>query len=174
MDEFSYEIGRLSGILEAMSAINGKTNHGFTFEIVALESDESIETKTENFLKESYPDALIMFDNLQSWREDLSKIIEKWLFHYQPHKDINGNTIQGGYGSGAAYLQDVYESFSMSSESFRADFLAEIIDSIEVLLNVRRALSVSLNTKSWYECDWDDVVLEGSKGNIFIHLGVSD
>jgi hypothetical protein len=171
MNEFSYGIGRLNGILEAMCWVNGKRNHGYTFEIVVLEADKSVEAATEEFLKESYSDAIITFNSIQSWREELSRIFGRWLFSYQPYKDSLGNIIQE---SSDDYLQDIFNSFSLSDESSRVYFINEIMDLIEATLTVKSGLSVSLNTQSWYECDWDDVVLEGINGNVFIHLGVSD
>jgi hypothetical protein len=171
MDKFNYGIGKINGIFEAMSFVNGKRNHGYTFEIVVLEKDKSIEVETEELLKESYADALITFSSIQSWREELSRIFKKWFFSYQPYRDTHGNIIQENSGD---YLQDVFHSFALSDESFRDYFINEITDLIEATLTVQSGLSVSLNTKNWYECDWDDVVLEGMNGNVFIHLGVSD
>ena len=174
MDKFSYEIGRFSGILEGFSYVNNKTNHGFSFEIKILDSENSIESSAERYLKNMYSDAEISFDSLKSWESMLTSYIEKWLFCYQPHNDLKNNEINGGCGSYFSFLKDTDESFSLFNASFRKDFISDLCSIIESNLKIIRGVEVKLKTENWYECDWNDIALEGENGNIFIHLGVSD
>ena len=174
MDKFSYEIGRIAGILECFSYVNNKTNHGFSFEIKVLDAKKTIEDSSTAYLRNMYPDSEINFESVSDWKSVLKSCFEKWLFCYQPHRDDEGNMIEGGCGSYFSYLKDIDNSFSMSDSGFREEFIIEILASIESTLNVIRAVQVHLNTKEWYECDWNDLALEGKNGNLFLHLGVSD
>ncbi|CAA6822993.1 MAG: Unknown protein [uncultured Sulfurovum sp.] len=70
---------------------------------------------------------------------------------------------------------DTNNNFNMSdSADYRKEFITELCNSLESNLCVNRAIEVIIKTKGWYECDWNDIALEGEKGNVFIHLGVSD
>jgi len=174
MRDFDYELGRIKGILEGFSYVNNKTNHGFTFRIDILGSEHSLEESSNEFLKNMYSDAQVSFEPIKSWVPTLSSYFEKWLFCYQPHKDGKGNTMAGGCGSYYSYLKDIDSSFNLYHKTFRNEFISELCNSIESIINVVRAVEVRLNTKDWYEVDWNDIALEGKKGNLYIHLGVSD
>lgn len=62
----------------------------------------------------------------------------------------------------------------MSIKSFRDEFIKQISDQLDALVEVKRVLAVSLITDEWYEMEWVDFAIEGRKGVVFIHLGVSD
>ena len=121
-----------------------------------------------------YADAEISFNTIQSWKEELGAILEKWMFCYQPHIGENGKVVSGGSGSYFSYLKDIDNSFSMSDKGFRKQFISEFCNSIETHLNVNRGIEVLMKTKDWYECEWNDIALKGKNGNIFMHFGVSD
>ena len=154
--------------------MNSKTNHAFTFEISVLPNKETIEASTEEFLKQRYPDASVTVSDVDDWRTELSHNLDKWLFCYQPHYDENKRIIEGRCGSYHAYLHDVNHSFSMSHEISKKYFIDKIVDSLDSVIAVSRCLSVFLRTQAWYEGIWDDLILEGDSGSVFIHFGVSD
>ena len=174
MEKLSFELGRISGILEGLAQVNNKTNHGFTFDISLLGNVGSIESLAQDHLKKDYPDSEISFSSLKLWKKELSQCLEKWLFCYQPQKDTDGKILVGGCGSFFSYLKDIDNSFSLSHPSFRSDFLMKLCDSLDSMLDVVQVLEVKLQTKSWYECDWNDYVIEGRLANVFLHFGVSD
>lgn len=62
----------------------------------------------------------------------------------------------------------------MSIKSFRDEFIKQISDQLDALLEVKRVLAVSLITDEWYEMEWVDFAIEGRKGVVLLHLGVSD
>ena len=163
-----YELGRISGILEGFSYVNNKTNHGFTFEIYELDQAKSIEESSAYFLKSMYPESEISFKPIVAWEALLSSYFERWLFSYLPQKNKKGDIVN------APILKDINNNFNMSDSYFRKDIITELCKSLKSNLSVTRAVEVRLKTKGWYECDWNDIALEGENGNIFIHLGVSD
>ena len=165
-DRFSYELGRLNGIFEGLAYVNNKVNSGFSFQIVGFQNDKEIETATAEFLRRNDPTASSTLTIIESWQEYLTQLIDKWLFSYQPRSRNDGFTDD--------YLHDLEDSFSMSQDSFRAAFIAKLIDSLADLLDVKRGFTVRVSTDSWYACQWNDVVLEGTRANVFIHFGVSD
>jgi hypothetical protein len=117
-------------------------------------------------LRRNDPTAASTLTIVRSWQEYLTKIVDKWLFSYQPRSRNDGFTDD--------YLHDLADSFSMSQDSFRAAFIAKIIDSLADLLDVKHGFLVGVSIDKWYACEWNDVVLEGERANVFIHFGVSD
>ncbi|MFM2479517.1 hypothetical protein [Celerinatantimonas sp. MCCC 1A17872] len=174
MANLSYEIGRISGILEGFAGINNKTNHGFTFEIELLDPKIATEESVTNYLTKFYPDSTLSFTPISEWRTVLSSYIEKWLFCYQPHNDAHGNVIAGECGSYYSYLKDVDRSFSLFIPDSRRQFIDDLCDALNRCLVITRAIDVHLVTDAWYEGDWNDIALEGENARVFIHLGVSD
>lgn len=173
MDKMIYAISRLNGILEAFSYVNGKTNHCYSFEITILEKNNSIEATVEKYITKIYPDALISFEPLDNLQSELTQVLENWLFSYQPQSDNHGNILHG-CGSPFAYLKDIDESFSMSDNDFRKDFIKNFIQSLNDATRINNAFKVQIDTDEWYECAWDDFALEGENAILFLHLGVSD
>jgi hypothetical protein len=55
-------------------------------------------------------------------------------------------------------------------ESLRESLFAKISS----VIGLQRGWRVIIESVDFYECDWDDFVLEGEQGRFFLHLGVSD
>lgn len=168
MDNFDYKLGKLNGILTGLSYVNNKANHGYTFEIIKIDASKPLEIATETYLKGFYKDATVSFSEVIDWRSEINAALHTWLFSYLLP------TTQGGCGSAFASLKDVDNTFSMSIKSFRDEFIKQMSDQLDALVEVKRVLAVSLITDEWYEMEWVDFAIEGKKGVVFIHLGVSD
>lgn len=158
--EFSHEIGRLAGQLQAFAYLNNKTNHGYSFELWELSNNKSMEMA---IIELPIGVKNVTLTTLDSWEEFLAQCLEKWLFSFQHKGTRDDNT-----------LQDAKNYFSLSHSSFKEDFILDLLVSIDELIDPIQGSYVNIKVDGWYECAWDDIAIEGKKGNIFIHLGVSD
>jgi hypothetical protein len=174
VDNVIYKLGKISGVLEAFARVNGKTNHGFTFEIEMLESQKSVEHASKDLFEVHYPDVEVELRLLASWKSDVAKCLEGWLFQYQPQFDESGLEVRGGGGSAFSSLKDTDSSFDLSRAGARSDLALALCDDIDSIAQVARVYELHISTQSWYEASWSDFVFEGQKANLFLHLGVSD
>lgn len=172
MERFSYEIGRLSGILEGFSYINNKVNHGFTFELFELDNKKTIEDSSDKYYKKLCSDAYASFGRMQFWKTTLSSTLKEWLFSYQPRFNQWGKIISHG----PDHLRDHYDSFDLSDEDSRNDMVLEFCDALDNTLDIIRGVHVFMNAENtrMYDIVWEDLAFEGRYGSVFMHLGWSD
>lgn len=172
MKNIDFELGRLSGILEAFAIMNSKSNHNYSFEIVNLNTVNNSQIAFRKYFFEYYPEADIQFEKLPLVDFRVYEAIKKWLFSYQKSPFINEDWM--GSWSDLCYLEDKYQAFTLTREDGLDYFLKNFIEQLISLIGVRNIYKVNVSTDSWYECEWDDFIFEGLDGSIFLHLGVSD
>lgn len=172
MKNFDYELGRLSGILEAFAMINTKCNHTYSFEIVNLHVASASQFAFQQYFLDIYPEAQIRFEASPLVDSTVYDSLKKWLFSYQKVAEIDEQMISSG--SDLCYLDDPYQAFILSDIETQQSFIENFVEALSSLLMIQKVYQVHVKTDSWYECAWDDFIFEGQDGSVFLHLGVSD
>ena len=172
MQTIDFRLGRLAGVLEAFSWINNKTNHNYSFEIERLSNENNCLQAFEKYIFEYYPEAIITLEKLSIDNKLVHSIIENWLFSYQKSPNLDENFI--GLGSGSCYLDDKYNAFYLTEDSYKKDLIEDFLSELISLIEGNTLYKVHIKTSTWYEAAWDDFIFEGKKDRIFLHLGVSD
>jgi len=148
--------GKIIGILESYANFVSETNaaHTFLFEVVAKPDslEEALKTYYENWEQE---DAPYLLEEIANPKEALHEKLESWLFPYPNDPSRRRN-----------YMFDLPED--------RHSYLVEIVEFMFQVAKPARVWKVDLRPIGWYECAWDDFVLESDKLIFVLHLGVSD
>ncbi|MCG8017745.1 MAG: hypothetical protein JAY97_16150 [Candidatus Thiodiazotropha sp. 'RUGA'] len=162
------KIDRIAGFLHGFEWINHKSNNGYSFEIVPIRVCESEQEAIEaygNTFKiqpDKFEYAINPFG--ENWRKELYKILEQWLLEFQLDPFKSGSC-----------LFDKNQEFSLSIDSFKRDMLNELLDEFESISRFSKGFGIELDLgKSFYECAYNDFLLMGDEGCLYIHLGVSD
>lgn len=172
MKNIDFELGRLSGILDAFALINTKCNHGYSFEITHLKTNCESQRAFQDYFLEIYPDAQMTFEELTVTDLKVRDALRTWLFSYQKADDVDESLI--GTGSPDCYLEDQYQAFVLTERDAQQSFVDDFLAKLNALLVTQKVYQVHVCTHSWYECAWDDFILEGQEGSVFLHLAVSD
>lgn len=166
MRDLMYQIGKLEGILKTFEWINEKVNHQYSFELVILDNDKSLKEQVEVRLKQWYLEATFEYKTIHS-QQPLIDALSSWLFEYLPHpKDKDGFNRDA--------LDANNSSISVLELESRHKFAKNFCNDLDSVLNIQRIEQVTMHTNDWYEAQWIDYAIEGEKGRVFLHLGVSD
>lgn len=166
-DELSIGVRRISndsalawmqGFLLAFEWVNHKADHGYTFSIDAIAKPIGVEQAIRQYFKEEL--AEIRLAPVADWPAEVRTLLRHWLFEFQDPT----------FG----HLEDVRNSFSLSLESFREQFLERIIQHLQSSLTPVAVWMVDIELNGFYECYWNDVVFEEADRIIFLHFGDSD
>ncbi len=162
------KIDQISGFLRGFEWVNHKSNNGYTFEVIPLPECESEQKAIEKY-RDTFQIQPSEFEYSinpfgANWRSELYKILERWLLDFQIDPFKSGSC-----------LFDKNKEFSLSIDSFKKDMLNEFLDEIEAISNFKTGFGVELDLgKLFYECAYNDFLLMGNEGCLYIHLGVSD
>ncbi len=161
-------IDKINGFFKAFEWINHKTNFGYTFEIKQLpkfsEHYETIDYYLKNHLSGTCDLSISTVNLGNSWRISLKEYLLKWLFEFQ-----TGSFFDAGC------LTDIKNTFSLSCDSEKKQMVEELLNDIESVADFIHGYEVKIYlTNSFYENEYNDFLLLGKDGSLFIHLGVSD
>lgn len=154
-------LAELRGFFHAFECVNGKTDHGYSFEISVAEPTGDIAT---DIAAKIVTDTL-MSTSLQAcdqWRKTLFQTLKRWLLAYLNDRHSIGR------------LTDASRTFSLSSRSFHKDMIDPIIDQIESIAPVHSAYEITVETEGFYACDYTDLVLVTTGPLVFLHFDVCD
>lgn len=149
-------MSELRGYLHAFALFNDKSDHQFSFFIEVLPHADDV----DKAIRKSFGAELewVRVQPIQDWEQEVIRVLTSWLFHFQePY---------------AAPFMDKRKKFSLANAEGREPALKFIMDRLRPIIEC--AFRVQLQTKGWYECQWDDIVLQGESERYLLHLGVSD
>jgi len=107
-------LAELRGFFTAFEWVNGKTNHGYSFNIGTAPKSSNLEADIESHFAASNPIKLTSTKAVD-WRELLSSSLARWLFAYLTDHPAIGR------------LTDESKTFSLSFPSFRTDMVDLIV-----------------------------------------------
>ncbi len=151
--------GELRGYLEAFADLNGKTNHGYTFEIDRLSPDGSIVDAIKLWVRDKA--ARVTVEPVDDAGRAAKSMFERWLFEFQdPH---------------GPRLDDTNSDFEVSNDRGRERIIDRLLERIAAATCATSVWIVHVRTESsFYACAWDELAFEGPKGRFILHLSVSD
>jgi hypothetical protein len=151
-------IAWLQGFLRAFAWFNQKADHGYTFSLDVIPKSSSVEEAIERHFRGEM--VRMKLTPVAGWPEVVRGLLARWLFQFQ---DPRGD-----------HLEDPRRSFSLSHEAFRPMFWEEVMGRLASAVQPEAVWRVEVQTRGWYECDWDDIAFEERDWVVFLHLGVSD
>lgn len=148
--------GKINGILEAFSFFVQAANAGHTFEFKSVEKPRSLEEALKKYYQdweqENAPYSLVELSNPKG---DLQQLLDQWLFSYVVYHSESCD-----YQQNYPHWRDLY--------------VAQLAELMLQVAKPSQVWKVGLEPLGFYECTWDDYVLEGPEHIFVLHLGVSD
>lgn len=157
----AHDLAYLRGFLEAFAWVNGKTNHGYTFEIDRVEDAGEVEDAVAKRFARDEP-SKIALTKLVDWRGEVAATLERWLLRYLRDDPRVG------------HLEDARKAFSLSHPSFIPDLIAPLVNKIASLSSIQRGFGIDIKTDRFYACESTDMVLVASDSLIFLHFDWCD
>lgn len=148
----------LQGFLHAFEWFNQKTNYGCTLTLDILRKPASVQEAVESHFGGEL-DRLALHP-VEDWQEFVRELLGRWLFQFSdPSMD---------------HLEDPKGSFSLSDDSFRGMLLDEVMGRLMRVINPSAVWKVEVETRGWYECEYEDVAFEEQDRVLYLHAGWSD
>ena len=148
----------LRGFLHASEWFNHKTNYVASYTIDVLPKPETVRQAIETHFAGDL--AGLMLSPIEDWPSFLRGFWGRWLFQFkEPTMD---------------HLVDPREAFSLFDDSFREQMLDEVINRLSGTIHPTAVWSVRIETRTFYGCDYEDMVLEEPTRVLYLHAGWSD
>ena len=142
-------MGRIQGKLEAFALASMAANESYGFRFESLDSDVALHESVRHYLDLEAgvaPDSL-QITPISEIEAELRVALNNWLFVWPTHPATQDKPNQ-------------------------KMIVDDLIEAITRLAPV--CCRVHFSPVKWYECAWDDFVLQGTDGAYFLHLGLSD
>jgi hypothetical protein len=148
----------LQGFLRAFAWINTKTNHGCDYSIYQV---PKVLTCTESLGRYfDVPSASVQLTPMADWSQDLSALLEEWLFAYQRTSED--------------HLVDPRQSFTLTDDYGHRMVIDQLMTKFRQL-QPTAGWTANVPCEELREfCFQQDVVLESPNHLYLIHFGVSD
>ena len=154
-------LAEIRGFFRAFEWVNGKTNHGYCFEVFLAPKNADIHAAVGSHLAKENPKRLSVTE-VDDWREHVSQTLIRWLLMY-----LNDHPASG-------CLTDQSNTFSLSMPSCQKQMVDPLIDQIESLSLVQSAHAITIETDGFYACEYTDIVLVATDHHVFLHFDVCD
>lgn len=162
MDKSQAEtLAEIRGFLRAFEWVNGKTNHGYCFEITLAPLNEDLSAAVAAQFARDQPTRLTI-SPATNWRELLNSTLSHWLLKYLQDPPVLGR------------LEDKSRTFSLSTASCQQEMVDPLVDQIESLSPIQSAHTISVETAGFYACESADLVLVAAEHLVFLHFDVCD
>jgi hypothetical protein len=151
-------LSELRGFLNAFEYINGKTDHGYMFEIWGVRKKTDLDLAIrEVFAK--WKTSSISKTLVVDWEDLISSALHRWLLAYL---------------KGSPHLIDRGKQFNLSSDSGCRSVVQHFIEKLTSVSPIREAYTIDVKTEEFYACAHDDILLVCDEVLLFLHFEVCD
>lgn len=161
------QLAKINGKLEAFAYLNDFPDNGHTFELVELDNNLSNQHAVENYLlplsNSAATDTVTLDSPLVNMFDELKIVLCRWCIDYI----VSKTTEIKNEGEWVCNL-NIYSNWEPKY------FVENIVDEIDSMIQIQSVIPVQFSSKSWYEAYWEDFLIIGKTGKLFLHLGVSD
>lgn len=157
-----FNLGIITGELNAIAEFNTKTDHAYYFEIENSPKTKNIKDsifKRTQHISDSYQ--LIKIENKDAFNIFFKLLHDKWFYAYQNKDEY--------------YLSDVGNNFSLYMNPWKKEWIKEFVDFLLQTLNPIHIYKIEYGyLKSYYASDYDEFLFECKDENFHFRLSVSD
>lgn len=155
--EADVQVAWLQGFLHAFAWFNHKTNYGYTFTLDVLPKPATVRQAIEAHFEDLKD---LRLTPVEDWPAFLRGFWGRWLFQFgDPTMD---------------HLTDSRRSFSLFHDDFRGRMVDELMGRLAGAVRPSAVWAARVETRGWYECEYEDVAFEEPDRVLYLHAGFSD
>lgn len=148
----------VNAFLAPLALLNDGTNHGSSYELVRLPLSDSLIASTSLYF-ESLTTSIVQQKPAEHWNIRTGPINCDWKSHVQK----------------VAKRWFFAQEYSPKVESWVADNVVEYFTSIlQPVIGHARLYDLQITPPMWYECVWEDILIDSRNGRWLMHFGFSD
>ena len=148
----------LQGFLHAFAWFNHKTNYGYTFTLDVLPKPGTVRQAVESHFEGDVKG--LTLSPVRDWAGFLRAYWGRWLFQFRDRA--------------MDHLTDPRYSFSLFDDHLRGTMVDELMGRVAGAVHPSAVWAVRVETRGWYECDYEDVAFEEPGRVLYLHAGFSD
>jgi hypothetical protein len=163
LDSRSFDLGKITGLLEAFQTINHKTNHSFSFDLIFVPKEGKSELLIIEgyFLKYFKSFEVELIDNPRSY---LQGELKSWFFEYLPNNN-----------SGSYSFIDPAKDFSLSDYEEQDRYTKEWTELMMTTLNPQKVYTLKdCLPVGFYACEYSNILFVTEEIIYILHLSWSD
>ena len=148
----------LQGFLRAFAWFNHKADHGYTFALDILPKPGTVRQAIGAHFGNDLEG--LTLTPVEDWAGFLRGFWGRWLFQFgDPTMD---------------HLADPRRSFSLFDDHLRGTMVDELVGRFAGAVRPSAVWAARVETRGWYECDYEDVAFEEPDRVLYLHAGFSD